>query len=185
MDVGYATVVYKHLYPDAKVVCVEPDKENAMMLFLNTRQFSSIHLENKGLWWRAANVEVSPTVSLYFARVYCFYILFLPQSVPICLGAMSQEPCKSSIIIQSCNVAVTVLDRIAAYRGTCLFCCPIEGGDAMSKRISCQRLEGRRGAQEGCLTSWIKLVAIITSSSIMCLLQCAATISDNCIMEKL
>lgn len=49
-NIGLAGVFYSLLYPEAKVICIEPEKENFNLLLKNTRGFKNIVAVNAGVW---------------------------------------------------------------------------------------------------------------------------------------
>ncbi|KAI7846436.1 hypothetical protein COHA_000048 [Chlorella ohadii] len=58
-NAGYATALFKLLWPDATVVSLEPDPSNFAQLRRNTAGFSGVHRLNAGLWGRQANITLS------------------------------------------------------------------------------------------------------------------------------
>jgi hypothetical protein len=58
-NAGYATALFKLLWPDAIVVSLEPDPANFAQMRLNTAGFTGVHRVNAGLWGRQANITVS------------------------------------------------------------------------------------------------------------------------------
>ncbi|MFL9833990.1 FkbM family methyltransferase [Chryseobacterium terrae] len=49
-NVGLFTVLMKNKFPDAKVVIIEPDSDNFMMIEKNLKNYADIQLLNKGVW---------------------------------------------------------------------------------------------------------------------------------------
>jgi len=57
-NVGYSAVYFAHHYPDAQIICLEPDSENFECFIQNTRDYPNIVAINQGVWWRRANLQV-------------------------------------------------------------------------------------------------------------------------------
>jgi FkbM family methyltransferase len=57
-NIGLTTVLFKNMFPDAKVIAVEPDRENFLMLQKNTSGYGDVFPLNAGIWSRKTNLEV-------------------------------------------------------------------------------------------------------------------------------
>ena len=57
-NIGLFAVLMKNKYPDAKIVCIEPDAENVEILKKNTSSYSNIYIENCGLWNKDTKLKV-------------------------------------------------------------------------------------------------------------------------------
>lgn len=57
-NVGYATVYYAELYPDATIAAVEPDRDNFAMLKKNTEHYASISVFEAAIWSSDTQVEL-------------------------------------------------------------------------------------------------------------------------------
>jgi len=57
-NIGLASVYFKNLFPNAKIIAVEPEKSNFDMLVMNTQNYGSIHCINKAVWNRATNLII-------------------------------------------------------------------------------------------------------------------------------
>ncbi|GHT54336.1 hypothetical protein AGMMS49982_18870 [Bacteroidia bacterium] len=57
-NVGFATVFFKNQFPNAKIVCVEPDSGNYEMLCKNTQNFKDVILYKAGLWNKSAHLII-------------------------------------------------------------------------------------------------------------------------------
>ncbi|HEX8315603.1 MAG TPA: FkbM family methyltransferase [Flavisolibacter sp.] len=57
-NIGLFTVLIKNRFPAAKVICIEPDKENFQQLQKNVSNYENVHCENSGLWHREARLKV-------------------------------------------------------------------------------------------------------------------------------
>lgn len=68
-NVGFATVLFKLLWPDATVVSLEPDPDNFAMLQRNTQGFKNVHAVNAGLWGRSADIVLAGSHG-YWGRVF-------------------------------------------------------------------------------------------------------------------
>lgn len=49
-NIGLFTILMKNRFPQAKVICIEPDPENVRLLEKNTAPYTSISVETAGLW---------------------------------------------------------------------------------------------------------------------------------------
>jgi FkbM family methyltransferase len=57
-NIGLTSIYFASKYPQTKIVAVEPDKENFLMLEKNTKQYQGISVLNAGIWNRKANLEI-------------------------------------------------------------------------------------------------------------------------------
>lgn len=57
-NVGLYTVAIKNEFPDAIVICVEPDPENFEALKKNLSVYNNIYIENAGLWNNNTTLKV-------------------------------------------------------------------------------------------------------------------------------
>lgn len=57
-NIGLTSIYFASKYPQAKIVSVEPDKENFFMLEKNTKPYKGISVLNAGIWNRKANLEI-------------------------------------------------------------------------------------------------------------------------------
>lgn len=58
-NVGYSTLFFLHLFPNAKVIAIEPDHDNFQMLQLNTKPFSNrVTCLNSAIWGRRCKMLV-------------------------------------------------------------------------------------------------------------------------------
>jgi len=49
-NIGLFAVLMKNIYPEAKIVCIEPDIENVEILKKNVSSYNHVYVENRGLW---------------------------------------------------------------------------------------------------------------------------------------
>ena len=56
--IGFFTTYMKRAFPDAQVICIEPDTENFRLLQRNTAHLTNVHLENTGLWGEATHLKL-------------------------------------------------------------------------------------------------------------------------------
>jgi FkbM family methyltransferase len=69
-NVGFTTVFYASKYPDAKVVAVEPDRENFELMRRNCRMFPNVLLMQGGLWNSDTHLEIeNPGVASWSFRL--------------------------------------------------------------------------------------------------------------------
>jgi len=57
-NIGLFTLLMKNKFPDARVISVEPDKENFEMLQKNVASYTDVICENCGLWNKEASLKV-------------------------------------------------------------------------------------------------------------------------------
>eukprot|EP00887_Chlorella_sp_A99_P000999 scaffold5.g999.t1 len=58
-NVGFSTVLYKMIWPDATIVAVEPNATNFKVLQKNTEGLKGVHLLQAGLWGRKAKIGLA------------------------------------------------------------------------------------------------------------------------------
>ncbi|MDR1671853.1 MAG: FkbM family methyltransferase [Bacteroidales bacterium] len=49
-NIGLFAILMKNRYPDAKIICIEPDSENFKLLQKNVSLYDNIYCENSALW---------------------------------------------------------------------------------------------------------------------------------------
>jgi FkbM family methyltransferase len=57
-NIGLFALYIKNKYPEAKIICIEPDLENFKVLQKNTSLYDNIFCENYGLWNKDAKLRV-------------------------------------------------------------------------------------------------------------------------------
>lgn len=57
-NIGLFTLQMKNQFPDATVICVEPDKDNFAMLQKNVAAYSNVSCENCGVWDKDTHLKV-------------------------------------------------------------------------------------------------------------------------------
>lgn len=57
-NIGLFTVLMKNRFPEAKVICIEPDKENFQQLQKNVSAYENVFCENSGIWHKEAKLKV-------------------------------------------------------------------------------------------------------------------------------
>ena len=57
-NIGLTTLYFLKYYPNAVIVCVEPEPENYAMLLMNTRSYKNVTCLNKGLWSNTARLRI-------------------------------------------------------------------------------------------------------------------------------
>ena len=57
-NIGLFAIVMKNRYPDAKIICLEPDPENFSQLLKNTSLYKNIICENCGVWNKETRLKV-------------------------------------------------------------------------------------------------------------------------------
>jgi FkbM family methyltransferase len=58
-NVGLASIAFKSMFPNAAIICIEPDKENFQQLGINLRPYSNISLLNAGIWNKKAILKIT------------------------------------------------------------------------------------------------------------------------------
>lgn len=58
-NIGLSTLTFALLFPEAKVIAVEPDRDNFMMLRMNTARFLNVFPANVGLWDKHTRLTVN------------------------------------------------------------------------------------------------------------------------------
>jgi FkbM family methyltransferase len=57
-NIGLFTILMKNQYPDAKIICIEPDSENFDILQKNVSLYSNVYCEKCGLWNKDTKLKV-------------------------------------------------------------------------------------------------------------------------------
>jgi FkbM family methyltransferase len=57
-NIGLFAIIIKNKYPEATIVCVEPDAENFEILKQNVSLYSNIYCENCGIWDKDTKLKV-------------------------------------------------------------------------------------------------------------------------------
>lgn len=57
-NIGLFSFIYADLYPQAKIIAVEPEEGNYKILKQNMKQFSNVVTISSGVWWREAFLEI-------------------------------------------------------------------------------------------------------------------------------
>ncbi|MFT4025160.1 MAG: FkbM family methyltransferase [Flavihumibacter sp.] len=57
-NVGLFTVLMKNRYPDAKIICIEPDPDNFAQLQKNVAPYSGVYPENCGIWNKDTRLSI-------------------------------------------------------------------------------------------------------------------------------
>jgi FkbM family methyltransferase len=57
-NIGLASVFYANLFPDAKIIAVEPEASNFELLKKNTESYPNIHLHKNGLWNKKTRLKI-------------------------------------------------------------------------------------------------------------------------------
>ena len=58
-NIGLFSVLYKNLFKDAKLICIEPDYENFILSEENLSNYENVFHENKGIWTKDTSLRVS------------------------------------------------------------------------------------------------------------------------------
>lgn len=57
-NIGLAALYWSHRFPDAKIVCIEPDSANFEILLANTQHLPNVEAIKAGLWSRETKLKV-------------------------------------------------------------------------------------------------------------------------------
>ncbi len=57
-NVGISAVYFANLYPDATILCIEPEPSNVLQFRKNTQAYPNIRLIQGALWSRSANLAI-------------------------------------------------------------------------------------------------------------------------------
>ncbi|GAC1592886.1 MAG: hypothetical protein NVS3B19_14710 [Ginsengibacter sp.] len=57
-NIGLFTILMKNKYPDAIIICIEPDDDNFEILQRNVSGYKNVYCEHAGLWNREAKLSV-------------------------------------------------------------------------------------------------------------------------------
>jgi len=57
-NIGLFSILIKNKFPEAKLICIEPDKENFETLIRNLSPYKDVHFENFGLWNKPTMLKV-------------------------------------------------------------------------------------------------------------------------------
>ena len=76
-NIGMAFVILSHWFPEAKMIAVEPSKENFRMLLANTQKYGNIYPEYAGLWKKFGTLNFShhPREKEDWGTLHCIFAL--------------------------------------------------------------------------------------------------------------
>lgn len=57
-NIGLFALLYQEKYPNAKIICIEPDRENFKVLKMNTEDNENIFAINKALWSKNVHLKI-------------------------------------------------------------------------------------------------------------------------------
>jgi len=57
-NIGLSAIIYKNLFPDSIIICVEPDEANLEMLKKNIAPYQHIYVEQAGIWHTDVKLKV-------------------------------------------------------------------------------------------------------------------------------
>lgn len=57
-NIGFASIYFAKLFPDAKIIAIEPEPSNFEMLKKNTANYSNITCINNGIWTKKTSLEI-------------------------------------------------------------------------------------------------------------------------------
>ncbi len=56
--IGFSTIYYRMMYPEAQILAVEPGNKNFRLLTLNCKRLPKVHLINAGLWKNCGPLKI-------------------------------------------------------------------------------------------------------------------------------
>ncbi|WP_372365704.1 FkbM family methyltransferase [Candidatus Uabimicrobium sp. HlEnr_7] len=69
-NVGYAALFFANCYPQAEIICIEPESSNIAILRENTKDYSQITILSQALWYTKTFLQIdNPQDSKYAFRV--------------------------------------------------------------------------------------------------------------------
>ena len=57
-NIGLFAIKMKNLFPETKVICIEPDPENFQMTQKNLSPYTDVFFENSGIWFKDTKLKV-------------------------------------------------------------------------------------------------------------------------------
>lgn len=57
-NIGYSAVYFANRFPEAKIICLEPDDANFELLQKNTEKYANITIVKKALWYANAPISI-------------------------------------------------------------------------------------------------------------------------------
>jgi len=57
-NVGFAAIFFKNIFPDAKIISIEPDSSNFNLLKLNTKDYQRVSCLNGAIWNKDTNLVI-------------------------------------------------------------------------------------------------------------------------------
>jgi FkbM family methyltransferase len=57
-NIGYTAILFANWWPNCKIICIEPDKENYELTVRNTAAYSNITVLHGGLWNKEASLQI-------------------------------------------------------------------------------------------------------------------------------
>lgn len=57
-NIGLYSIIMANKFPNARIICIEPDKENYDILLKNIHGYPNIAAENKGLWNECTDLKI-------------------------------------------------------------------------------------------------------------------------------
>lgn len=63
-NIGLSAIFFKHKFPDATIVCIEPESNNFNILQKNTAGYTDIVCLKKGLWNKQTWLQVADTFNM-------------------------------------------------------------------------------------------------------------------------
>jgi FkbM family methyltransferase len=57
-NIGLFTILMKNIFPNTKIIAIEPDVENFQMMLKNLSNYNNVYLENAGIWYKDTKLKV-------------------------------------------------------------------------------------------------------------------------------
>jgi FkbM family methyltransferase len=91
-NIGLASVYFSHRYPNARIVAVEPSKENFDMVLKNTRAYPAVKAYCKGLWNKDVHLAITNTNGVKNAFMVSETTPDDPNAIPaVCIETIMKE----------------------------------------------------------------------------------------------
>jgi FkbM family methyltransferase len=79
-NIGTVSVLFAHLFPNARIVSVEPDEKNFAMAIRNTEPFNNVYLRRSALW--SSSVGMRFSTAKEHAAAYAISLLPIAEGDP-------------------------------------------------------------------------------------------------------
>jgi len=84
-NIGIAAVYYANRFPEAKIICIEPESSNFEMLKKNTECYPNINILKAGLWYKKSHLKIDDDNR----QKWSFTVSEVPEDTPNSIKAVS------------------------------------------------------------------------------------------------